>query len=408
MIENPRAAWRVVFISAFAVFIIFGIRLSFSVFFAEFISREGWSSESAAGIFSVSMLVFALGSTPAGVLLDRYGPRLIFSGGALLLAVGLLLSSQAQTIEALMITYGVIAGLGISVLGLGQVGANIAEWIPPRRRGTAIGVAFAGSGMGSLLFVPFTNWLIDLFGWRQAYLAQAMICLFVLTPLLIFGMSQPSRIQNKETSERFSGKGHFLFHNGWFWVMLLISFNALGPLRSLTVHQIAYMESVGVERDTASAFVGFAGFLTAWTFIGWGYVSDRFGRTWAFSLGGLCLIGSVGVLLLMQNWTSPVFLVAYSVLLALGEGTRSSQPTAVASDLFQKSGLGLVNGLVGAMFGLGAAFGPWLVGRLHDQTGSYFIGLMSVVVMVSISMIAFIVLMRPRSLKSDKLQSLAS
>ena len=49
----------------------------------------------------------------------------------------------------------------------------------------------------------------------------------------------------------------------------------------------------------------------------------------------------------------------------------------------------LINGLVGGMFGLGAALGPWLVGRLRDESGSYDGGLMVIVVMVLVSLAAF-------------------
>jgi MFS family permease len=384
----------VVLVSAIAVFIIFGIRLSFAVFFAEFVSVESWSNEAAAGIFSVSMVVFAIGSTPAGILLDRLGPRIVFSGGSLLLAIGLLLSSQVTSLTQLMIAYGVIGGAGLAVIGLGPVAANIAAWTPPARRGRAVGIAFAGTGLGSLIFVPLSTWLIAQFGWRGAYLVLSGVCFIVLVPLTAFGLQTPPRLKVETHKLRAEKNWRILFRNPIFWVLMLVSLNALGPLRALTVHQIAYMESVGVSRQTAASFVGIAGFLTAGAYIGWGYISDRFGRVWAFTLGGLCLLGSVGVLLLLQTSRPPVLLMSYSILVALGEGTRSSQTTAIASDTFQDSGLGFVNGLVGAMFGLGAAFGPWIVGRLRDVTDSYLPGFAVVIVMIIISLVGFMIVSR--------------
>ena len=388
--EHEALARRTVLISGFAAFIIFGIRLSFSVFFAEFVAVEGWSNEAAAGIFSVSMLVFAFGSAPAGVLLDKFGPRVVFTIGVLLLALGLSLSSFANSVGQLALTYGLVGGSGLAVIGLGPVAANIAAWVSPQARGRAIGIAFAGTGLGSLIFVPMCTYLIDEIGWRQAYIVLSLICLFILAPTLAWGLRKaPKQKVQSDTPIRFRDNLVALLSNRLFWVMMLISLMALGPLRSLTVHQVAYIEATGIERQTAATYVGLAGFLTAGTFIMWGFVSDRFGRGWAFNLGALALASAVGILFLLRATPMAVLLIPYAILLALGEGTRSSQSTALASDLFQPYGLGLVNGIVGAMFGFGAAFGPWIVGRLRDQTGTYTSGLIIVLAMIAISVVSF-------------------
>ncbi|MEL6405097.1 MAG: MFS transporter [Chloroflexota bacterium] len=389
---------------AVLAFVTFGIRLSFAVFFAEFVANEGWSNEAAAGIFSISMLVFALGSTPAGILLDKFGARIVFTSGVLVLAVGLLLSSQAQSVAQLTLYYGIFAGGGVAVVGLGPIAANIATWIPPAQRGRAIGLAFAGTGLGSLIFVPLSSQLIAQFGWRTSYAILAGICFFFLAPLLFITLRPAPK--NMKHAAQTSTRQAFSVRDSWrnlrsnpvFWLLMLVALTAMGPLRALTVHQIAYIESVGISRQVAANYVGLAGFLTAGTYIMWGFVSDKWGRAVAFGSGALCLLGAVAILVLLGNMSIAMLLVPYAVLYALAEGTRSSQTTALASDIFQKNGLGLVNGMVGAMFGLGAAFAPWIVGRLRDQIDSYLLGFTIVVGMVIISLVAFILV----SIQSSK------
>lgn len=378
--------WRIVIMSGLTTFVIFGIRLSFAVFFAEFVNAEGWSNESAATIFSASMLVFAFGSTPAGILLDKFGPRIVFTSGVLLLALGLILSSMVNTVQQLTITYGVIGGAGLALVGLGPIAANISAWFPPAQRGRAIGIAFAGTGFGALVFVPLCTWLIDFIGWRSTYIVLGLICLLILAPLLVVIMRKPILEEQRPT---LANAGAELIRNPIFWLLMLVSLTALGPLRSLTVHQIAYIESTGIDRQVGAAYVGLSGLLTAGTFIMWGWFSDRFGRALTFTLGALSLSTAVGILFLLP-FVPQSILILYAILYALGEGTRSSQTTALASDVFQGSGLGLVNGLVGAMFGFGAAFGPWLVGRLRDSNGDYIIGFLVILVMIVISIIGFI------------------
>jgi len=181
-----------------------------------------------------------------------------------------------------------------------------------------------------------------------------------------------------------------------FWALMVAAVMTMGPVRSLTVHQIAYMESAGVARAAAANVVGLAGLLTSGFFIGLGWVSDRFGRASAYTIGAAGLLGAVGMLVVMRAVDTPVALVLYALCFAMGEGARSSQTTALASDVFQRQGLGLINGLVGGLGGLGAALGPWLVGRLRDESGRYDGGLLVIVVMVLLSLAAFWAVARRR------------
>ncbi|MEO0562526.1 MAG: MFS transporter, partial [Chloroflexota bacterium] len=181
-----RMVIQVVATTAVALFVIFGIRLSFSVFFAEFLQVEGWSSAQGSSIFSVSMIVFALTAPPTGYLLDRFGPATVFSSGALILGLGLFLSSYAQSIQHIILTYGVIAGAGLGIIGLGPMAGNISSWVQPEQRGRAIGAAFAGTGFGSLVFVPMSERLIFAFGWRTTFAIYAAVCVFFLAPVLFF------------------------------------------------------------------------------------------------------------------------------------------------------------------------------------------------------------------------------
>lgn len=384
------SAKRVVIVCFFSLCIIFGIRLSFSVFFAEFVTAEGWSNEAAATVFSLNMFVFALTAPFAGMALDRYGPRLVFGAGVALMAVGLWMSSRADSLDDLLLGYGLVGGFGLGITGLGPVASIIAGWASPTLRGRAIGIAFAGTGLGSLVFVPLANLLIEQFAWRGAYLALALICAFILLPLMVIGLRRPParRLDHKARAAS-APVWASLLRNPSFWALLIVGLTALGPVRSLTVHQVAYMESFGVMRETAANVVGLAGFLTTFAFVGLGWVSDRFGRMAAFTIGSSGLVAAVLMLILLRVDNTPSLLVFYAIFYALGEGTRSSQTTALASDVFHRQGLGLINGLVGGMFGLGAALGPWLAGRLRDESGVYDGGLLVVVLMVITSMLAF-------------------
>ncbi|MEM6285120.1 MAG: MFS transporter, partial [Chloroflexota bacterium] len=299
---TPRVMWQVVIVSALAQFMIFGIRLSYQLFQSQFVNVEGWSSQESAGIYSLSMLVFGILATPSGILLDRFGPRIVFSVGATLLAVGLFLSSYASTAAELRITYGLIGGAGLSVIGLGPIAGNIATFVPPRLRGRAIGVAFAGTGVGTLVFIPFYTWIMAAFGWRNTFLFQAVLSLALIVPLLAFGLKNPTHIEKTTaTGSNPTGGAGALLRIPLFWVLIVVSLTALGPLRALTVHQLAYLEEIGFQRTTAAGYVGLAGLMTFGAYLMWGWFSDRFGRAMAFTLGAIALGGAVLLLFVLRQ-----------------------------------------------------------------------------------------------------------
>lgn len=374
--------WVIVAVSCLTLAVVFGIRLSFGVFFVALVDEFDWSHAGTALIFSVGMVVFASTSVLAGKALDRWGARRVFGIGAGILAFGLLLSSRAQTLWQLTLTYGAVAGLGITILGLGPLASMIARWFR-KRRGLAIGIAFAGTGLGTLTLTPGTERLISIADWRLTYLALAGLVLLIL-PLIVFLLRlnpqdkglYPDGIVPKDSNgtpppPEVGWTMSRALRTPTFWLLIVAGLGAIGPVRMLTVHQLAALVGSGFDRFFAASIIGMSGAVTALTFIASGALSDRIGRRATYVLGSACLIAAIAILAKLSSPDQTVGLLLYATLLGLGEGTRASLLTAIASDLFQGNELGAINGAMGASFGAGAAAFPLLAGLIFDLTGDY-------------------------------------
>lgn len=392
--------WVIVAVCSLTLLVTFGVRLSFTVFFVALIEEFGWPRGSTSLIFSTSMLVFTVFSTPAGIALDKWGVRRVFGMGAAVLALGLFLSSRINSLPQLALTYGVVAGLGITVLGLGLQASLVARWFR-RRRGLAIGLTFAGTGLGTLLLTPGSEYLVSHIGWRSAYVVLGGLVLVIIPFIIRFLRMEPTALgllpdgdtvlPNTQAGKNRTQKTA----EGWrmaeiirtpaFWLVILAGLGSIGPLRMLTVHQLAVIADAGFERLFGATIIGLAGAITAVSFIFFGSLSDRFGRRGAYAVGSLCLLVAVGMLANLSVLPSSNWLFLYAIFLGLGEGSRASLITAVASDMFPGPALGAVNGAVGSAFGLGAAIFPWLAGTLYDRSGSYLVPFTIAAVAVLIS-----------------------
>ncbi len=388
--------WFIVGVSFTVLSLAFGVRLSFSVFF-EALTRSGelaWSRADTAGVFSITMVLALVLTGPVGWLLDRLGPGRVYLLGLGLLASGLVLTSRVQTLPQFYLAYGVWTGAGIAVLGLAIHAATISRWFSSQgRRGLAIGLAFSGTGMGILVLAPMVERIIALHGWRIAYLALAGLVALVGFPVVwlflhdtpqVLGLwpegvgpdppGSPSGAPQgtaAASGQEVSWTWSQAARTGSFWLLLAAGTFSLFTLRMVTVHQVAYLVDRGIPRLTAAAVLGMGGLVTAVSFALFGQLSDRIGREGAFYLGSLAHILALSVLLSLRADTPPVWLYLYPLLWGMGEGSRSSLLSAMASDTFRGPALGAIVGSLGAAFGLGAATGSWLGGWIYDRTGSY-------------------------------------
>src|SRR6204780_3425835 len=120
---------------------------SFSLFFPAIIHDFGWERGVTAGSFSFGFVVSAAVSPLIGRMMDRSGPRAVMELGVALMAGGLLLAPLTTQPWHLYVTIGVMVGAGSICLGYSGQSLYLPNWFN-RRRGLAMGLAFAGVGIG--------------------------------------------------------------------------------------------------------------------------------------------------------------------------------------------------------------------------------------------------------------------
>jgi MFS family permease len=183
--------WVVVGISGLIFAVVRGLNDSFGLFLVVFVNEFGWSRAAVAGAFSFGRAVEGASSVAIGMLSDRLGLRWLVPICACLMAVGLLMASRVDSLWMLYLSYGLIFAIGITGVGDLSHLPVLSRWFI-RRRGTAIGIAMAGMGLGILLIVPFTQSLILEVGWRWTYVLMAVFAVVtIIPPTLLFQRERP-------------------------------------------------------------------------------------------------------------------------------------------------------------------------------------------------------------------------
>ena len=157
-----------------------GTLFTLGVFLRPIEDSMGWSRSGIGAIGLFNWIVMGAGGVVSGFVSDRLGTRRVVMVGAVLLGLGLVLSSYVQQVWQLYVTFGLLVGAGVSAFYVPLTVLAI-KWFEGRR-GMAAAVVSAGNGLGILALAPLSRWLINEFDWRVAFLVLGNLAWVVVLP----------------------------------------------------------------------------------------------------------------------------------------------------------------------------------------------------------------------------------
>ena len=367
-----------------------GIRTTFAVFYASLLDEFGWSRGGAAGVQSVSYVIYLILAPLTGGLIDRFGPRRVILPGIVIMCGGLALCSYISDLFQFYFFFGGIVAIGVTSVSIAAYSPILAQWFE-KKRGVAVGISVSGMGLGTFLLVPLTQYFIALWGWRTAFVALAGLFLVVLFPLmLIFLRHKPAELglfpdgpvvgqlprkRSVEVVDHVWAETDWtvkrIFKTGRYWALLTFAFLSITPVYLMVTHSVRFLVDKGIERMAAAFFLAMVGIVSLISRIFWGWLSDRIGREPTFTLGAIVLSMAAWSLILINVTGIRDLAYLFSLLLGVGWGCTAPMFISVAADLFQGKRFGLIYGILEGVIGAGCAFGAWFGGFIYDKTQSY-------------------------------------
>jgi len=371
--------WIVVATASVILALQWGFHESFGIFFTELYRDLALTRTEVSGSYALFYVVSSTLGILTGRLNDRYGPRLILTISVIVISIGCALMSVVNTLWQLYVVYGVIIAVG-AAFGWVPVIATVCHWFV-RKRGMALGITKAATGIGMFIMPPLSQFLIIKLGWRISYLIIAGLICAIGLPASRFTRADPAEKglypDNIKGTVKNTGKDKRLYNTRGFTIKqalrtkqfwLLFALSAIFALPfGIWIHLKAYMIGFGISEMTAATVIGLSGAAYVVGVLAINYLSDRIGRKKPLIIS-LILMGLM--MLWLMRAREPWEFYVFTIIIGFSWG-GSGLFSAIIADSFGLKFLGSIYGMLDASWGIGAGISPLLAGYIFDTTGSY-------------------------------------
>lgn len=363
-----------------------GFRAAPGALFVPLNDEFAWSTSVMSAAVSINLVLYGLTAPFAAALMDRFGIRTITSWALVLIALGSGLTVFMNASWQLLLTWGLLIGLGTGSMALVFAATVANRWFI-ERRGLVMGILTAGSATGQLIFLPPVAYLAENVGWRTASLVIAGAALAVV-PLVMLTLADhpedrgttpygapdgyvPPRRAHGGAARRAVDALRAAAHVRSFWA-LAVAFAICGATTNglVGIHFIPSAHDHGMSQTTAAGLLAVVSIFDIIGTVGSGYLTDRIDPR--YLLVGYYAFRGVGLMLLPSLLSDAIHpsMVLFVVVYGLDWVATVPPTAALCREIFGEDGT-IVFGWVFASHQLGAAAAALAAGVVRDTTGSY-------------------------------------
>tara|TARA_B100001113_G_scaffold95700_2_gene76656 strand:+ start:922 stop:2169 length:1248 start_codon:yes stop_codon:yes gene_type:complete len=365
----------------FIILVGFSIRASYGVFQIPIANEFGWPRAEFSLAIAIQNLAWGFGSPFFGAMAERMGDRKAIILGAVLYALGLVLSAGATTPLEHQI-YEILVGFGIAGTGFGVILAVIGRASSDENRQMSLSIATASGSAGQIIGPPTAIALLSLMEWQMVFIVFAAS---ILSVLILLPFMKAPEMATKEEIEESLGDILKLASKDPSFAMIFIGFFACGyQLAFITAHfpalvteMSAPVESYGWCGDlgitTTAALGGLSisiiGFANIIGTLVAGWAGKKYKKKWLLS--GIYAGRSI-----VSAWFILTPITANTVLIfsfALGFLWLATVPltSGLVAHIYGLKYMATLYGIVFFSHQLGSFVGVWLGGVLYDDYGTY-------------------------------------
>ena len=377
-------AWIVAALTFLTLLVVAGIRATPSVLIVPLEHAFGWGRDQITLAVSIGLFLFGMMGPFAAAAMQRFGVRRTMIVALILLASAMGGSAFVRTPLELVLTWGVLAGLGTGTMAMVLGVTIVTRWFDARR-GSVLGLLTASTATGQLLFLPLLAWVVSRQDWRVVVWIVSGAALLLIPLVFFFMPERPADVglhrygatqadpvaatKANPIATAFSALAEAA-RTRTFWLLFLTFFVCgLSTNGLIGTHLIAFCADNGIPEVQAAGMLAAMGVfdIIGTTFSGW--LSDRYDNRWLLFI----YYGLRGLSLLYLPYSDFSFYGLGLFTMFYGLDWIATVPPTVrlTTAQFGPERGPIVYGWIGAGHQMGAAVAAFGAGVLRVQTNHY-------------------------------------
>jgi MFS family permease len=356
--------WVIVAAGAFLGCVAIGSIFSLPVFLQPMSTATGWSRTGISAAMTLDFISMGIAAFGWGMVMDRFGPRIVVFCGGCLLGLGLVLASRASSVLEFQLLYGCLVGVAGGAI-FAPMMATVTGWFD-RQRSLAVSLVSAGMGVAPMTVAPFAAKLVSIYDWRTSQLIIGVIVWALLLPVSLLVRRAPALALRGGGAASVSART--ALRSPQFIVLALTYFCCCATHSGPLFHTVSYAVACGLPLMVAVSIYSVEGLAGLFGRVVFGLLGDRFGAKPVLASG-----------LLIQAFAAGSYFFArqagdfYMVAAIFGLTYAGVMPlyAVLARENFPLPIMGTIVGAATLASCFGMALGPLAGGLIYDATASY-------------------------------------
>jgi MFS family permease len=372
-IPADRGRWLLIPLGM-TILLCLGSVYSWSIFRTPLEKELGISSSASLLPFTFILVFYAAVMPIAGFYIPRIGTRLMTAVGGMIVGLGYILSSFATNVTTLVLTYGVIAGIGVGI-AYGVPMVVVSRWFPDIK-GLAVGLTIIGFGLSPLITAPLANQLIDIYTVRPTLriLGIAFILIILAISLTMKlppqGWHPRQNMANSTSILASSYPKNLLRSRSFYGLWICYVIGTLVGLSAIGISSTVGEEIINIDPTVAASSVSLFALFNGVSRPLFGWLVDRFKPHYIAILSYVLIL--IACILMVNAQTGQVgnYLIAFCLFWFCLGGWLAMAPT-ITLGFFNPEQYAQNYGIVFTAYGVGALIGTLATGRIRDLFGTY-------------------------------------